>query len=118
MATLLWLTIGVLLALLAWLLPDVAIVLPAIVFALTLVGFLLPREVTSVGARIGIGFGAFWVVIFSPNVIRDPLGATGATYLLFGGGVGLSLLGLAAVIRNRARRKRLARLKAAEAVLT
>jgi hypothetical protein len=101
MATLLWLAIGVLLALLTWLLPAVMLVGLPVVVAMTLVAVLLPRKVTSVGAKVAIGFGATFVVIFAPIVFRDPLGATGATYLLFGGGLLITVGGLAGVVRYR-----------------
>jgi hypothetical protein len=106
MATLLWLAIGVLLALLSWLLPPVTVVGLLVAVALTLVAILLPRKVTSVGAKVGIGFGASFAVISAPNVFRDPLGATGATYLLFGGGLLIMVWGLAGLWRYRRWRQR------------
>ena len=106
MATLLWLAVGVLLALLTWVLPAVAIVGPLVVLAVVIVGFLVPRDVTEAGAKLGVGFGATYLVLFGPNVLRDPLSATGAAYLLFGGGLVILVLGLAAVVRNRLRRRR------------
>jgi hypothetical protein len=106
MATLLWLATGVLLALLSWLLPPVTVVGLLVAVTLTLVAILLPRKVTSVGAKVGIGFGATFVVISAPNVFRDPLGATGATYLLFGGGLLIMVGGLAGWMRYRRRRQR------------
>ena len=109
MATLLWLALGVLAALLTWLLPPLVVVVPLVVLAITLVSVLVPRDTTSVGARIGIGFGGTWIVIFSPNVLRDPLGATGETYLLFGSGLLIAGLGMVGVVRNLLRRQRLKR---------
>jgi hypothetical protein len=106
MTTLLWLATGVLLALLSWLLPPVTVVGLLVAVTLTLVAILLPRKVTSVGAKVGIGFGATFVVISAPNVFRDPLGATGATYLLFGGGLLIMVGGLAGWMRYRRRRQR------------
>jgi hypothetical protein len=118
MATALWIAIGVLLALLSWMLAALSVVVPLVMLGLAIGAVLVPREVTAVLAKAAMGFGGTWVVVFSPNVIRDPLGASAATYLLFGGGLLLVALGTAAVVRNRARRRRLARIKAAEAVLT
>jgi len=106
MTTLLWLAIGVVLALLSWLLPPVTVVGLLVAVVLTLVALLLPRKVTSVGAKVGIGFGATFVVISAPNVFRDPLGATGATYLLFGGGLLIMVGGLAGWWRYRRWRRR------------
>ncbi|HJT63926.1 MAG TPA: hypothetical protein VJ839_04065 [Candidatus Limnocylindria bacterium] len=106
MATLLWLAVGVLVALLTWVLPAVAIVGPLVVLALVIVGFLVPRDITAAGAKLGVGFGATYLVLFGPNVLRDPLSATGEAYLLFGGGLVILVLGLAAVVRNRLRRRR------------
>lgn len=106
MGTLLWLAIGVLLAILAWLVPSGIVIVPLVVAAFTLVAVLLPRDVTSVAAKVGIGFGATFLVIVAPNVFRDPLATTGATYLLFGGGLLIMLAGLAGVWRNRRRRQR------------
>ena len=106
MATVLWLTLGVLLGLLAWIVPALTVLVPLVVLAFVLVGVLVPREVTSVGAKIGIGFGGLWVAVFSPNVLRDPLGATGETYLLFGGGLVVLLLGVVGLVRNALRRQR------------
>jgi hypothetical protein len=117
-STVLWLAVGVLVALLAYVVPALALVAPLVVIALTLVAVLLPRDVTAAGGKAGIGFGAVYLVLFGPAVIRDPLGATGAAYLLFGTGLLTCLLGLAAVVRNRRRRKRQAKIKAAEAVLS
>ena len=105
-STLLWLAAGVLVALLAYVVPALALVAPLVVIALTLVGVLLPRDVTAVGGKVGIGFGAVYLVLFGPAIIRDPLGATGEAYLLFGAGLLTVLLGLAAVVRNRLRRRR------------
>ena len=106
MATLLWLAIGVLLALLAWLLPTSTLAITVVVAALTLIGLVLPREVTSAGAKTGIGFGATYVLIFAPTVLRDPLGASGGTYLFVGGGGLIVMAGLAALWRKRRRRQR------------
>ena len=106
MTTLLWLAIGVVLALLSWLLPPVTVVGLLVAVLLTLVALLLPRKVTSVGAKVGIGFGATFLVISAPNVFRDPLGATGATYLLFGGGLLIMVGGLAGWWRYRRWRRR------------
>jgi len=106
MTTLLWLAIGVVLALLSWLLPPVTVVGLLVAVVLILVALLLPRKVTSVGAKVGIGFGATFVVISAPNVFRDPLGATGATYLLFGGGLLIMVGGLAGWWRYRRWRRR------------
>jgi hypothetical protein len=107
MATLLWLAIGVLGALASWLWSATAIIGPLVVLALALVAVLVPREVTAIGAKIAIGFGATFLVLFGPNVLRDPLAANGAAYLLFGGGLLLLSLGVAGVVRNRLRRRRL-----------
>lgn len=101
MTTLLWLAVGVLLALVSWLLPAVTLVGILVVVALLLVALLLPRKVTSIGAKVAIGFGATFVVIFAPNVLRDPLGATAATYLLFGGGLLIMVGGLVGMWRYR-----------------
>ncbi len=106
MAGLLWLAIGAGLGVLSWLLPELTIVVPLIVTALTLVGILLPRDLTSAGAKLGIGFGAVYVVAAAPTVIRDPLAATGAAYLVFGAGLVILILGLAGVWRSRRRRQR------------
>jgi hypothetical protein len=106
MGTLLWLAIGVLLGILAWLLPSGIVIVPLVVAAFTLVAVLLPRDVTSVAAKVGIGFGATFLVIVAPNVFRDPLAANGATYLLFGSGLLIMLAGLAGVWRTRRRRQR------------
>ncbi|HUG94723.1 MAG TPA: hypothetical protein VMK30_01120 [Pleomorphomonadaceae bacterium] len=106
MAGLLWLAIGAGLGVLSWLLPELTIVVPLIVTALTLVGILLPRDLTSAGAKLGIGFGAVYLVAATPTVIRDPLAATGAAYLVFGAGLVILILGLAGVWRNRRRRAR------------
>ena len=106
MPTLLWLAIGVLLALLAWVVSALTVVAILIVVALLLVALLVPRKVTSAGAKVAIGFGALFVVIFAPNVLRDPLGATGATYLLFGGGLLIMLGGLVGMWRYRRWRQR------------
>ena len=107
MATLLWLTLGVLLGLLAWMVSALTVLVPLAVSVVVLVAVLVPREMTSVGAKIAIGFGGCWAAIFSPNVLSDPLGATGETYLLFGGGLTLLLLGVVGVVRNVLRRQRL-----------
>ncbi len=106
MTTLLWLAIGVLLALLAWVVPALTLVAILVVIALLLVALLVPRKVTSVGAKVAIGFGATFVVIFVPNLLRDPLGATGATYLLVGGGLLIMAGGLVGMWRYRQWRKR------------
>ena len=106
MATLLWLAVGVLLALLSWLLPAVTVVGLLVVVGLMLVAVLLPRKVTSIGAKVAIGFGATFLVIGAPNVFRDPLGATGATYLLFGGGLLIMVGGLVGAWRYRRWRQR------------
>lgn len=106
MATLLWLAIGILLALLSFELPGVTLIGILVVVALLLVALMVPRKATSVGAKVAIGFGGLFVVIFVPNVLRDPLGATAATYLLFGGGLLIMLGGLAALWRYRRWRKR------------
>jgi hypothetical protein len=106
MSSLLRLAVGVLVALLAYLLPAIALVTPLVVAGLTLIAVLLPRDVTAAGAKVGIGFGSVYLVLFGPSVVRDPLGATGAAYLLFGTGLVIVVLGLVAVIRNRSRRKR------------
>lgn len=106
METLLWLAVGVLMALLTWLLPAVTLVGILVVVALLAVALLLPRKVTSIGAKVAIGFGAAFVLIFAPNVLRDPLGATGATYLLFGGGLLITVGGLVGLWRYRRWRRR------------
>lgn len=105
MATLLWIVIGVLLAVVWWIVPALAIVVPLILLAVVLVAILVPRSTTAAGAKVAIGFGGFLVVVFSPNVIRDPLGASGATYLLFGGGLLIAVLGLVGVARARVRQR-------------
>jgi hypothetical protein len=107
MATLLWLAIGVLGALLWWMLPILAIIGPLIMLALAIVAILVPREVTSAGAKVAIGFGGTFLVAFGRLVLPDPWTASGPTYLLFGGGLLLVILGLAGVIRTRLRRRRL-----------
>jgi hypothetical protein len=106
MSSLLWLAVGVLIALLTYVLSAIALVTLLVVAALTLIAVLLPRDVTAAGAKIGIGFGLVYLVALAPAVVRDPLDATGAAYLLFGSGLVIVLLGLAGVIRNRTRRKR------------
>jgi hypothetical protein len=106
MTTLLWLAIGVLLALMSWLLPPLMVAGLLVAVALTLLAILLPRKVSSLGAKVGIGFGATFVVISAPNVFRDPLGATGATYLLLGGGLLIMVGGLAGWWRYRRWRQR------------
>jgi hypothetical protein len=118
MATLLWLVLGVLLALLAWVLPALIVLLPLVVLGLTLLAILLPRDLTAIGGKVGIGFGAFYAVVFGRLLYPDPLEASGATYLVVLGGVAVVVAGVVAVIRNRRRQKRLARIKAAEAVLS
>jgi hypothetical protein len=107
MATLLWLAVGVLAALVSYALPEAALGAPLVVLSLAILGVLLPRDLTAAGARVGIGFGAAYLVLFGPNVLRDPLSATGAGYLLAGGGLVILLLGVAGVVRNRLRRRRL-----------
>jgi hypothetical protein len=107
MATLLWLALGILAALLWWMLPILAIIGPLVVFAVAIVAILLPREITSIGAKVAIGFGATFVVAFAPIVLPDPLNSSGPTYLLFGGGLLLVILGVSGVVRNRLRRQRL-----------
>lgn len=106
MSTLLWLAVGTLVALLTWVVSAMAIVVPLVILALVILGFLVPREVTAAGAKVGVGFGATYLVLFGPNLLRDPMSATGAAYLLFGGGLVILVLGLAAVVRNRLRRRR------------
>ncbi|MGH2462246.1 MAG: hypothetical protein ACRDFZ_01300 [Candidatus Limnocylindria bacterium] len=101
MATLLWLAIGVLVALLSRFLPEVTLVGLLVVVALMLVAFLLPRKVTSIGAKVAIGFGATFVVLSAQNLFRDPLGATGASYLLFGGGLLIMVGGVVGAWRYR-----------------
>ncbi|MGH2462527.1 MAG: hypothetical protein ACRDFZ_02730 [Candidatus Limnocylindria bacterium] len=105
MGTLLWLAVGVLVALLSWLLPAVTLAGILIVLAALPVALLLPRKVTSVGAKVAIGFGATFVVIVAPNVLRDPLDATGATYLLFGGGLLIMVGGLVGMRYRRWRQQ-------------
>jgi hypothetical protein len=107
MATLLWLAIGVLGALLSWLVPVLAVIGPLVMLALALIAVLVPREATSALAKMAIGFGGTFLVLFGPNVLNDPLAASGATYLLFGGGLVLVILGVVGVVRNRLRRERL-----------
>ncbi len=118
MATLLWLAIGVLLALLGWLLPAGVIILSLVALALTLIAILLPRDVTAAGAKVGIGFGAFYAVMFGRLLIPDPLQASGETYLIVMGATLILGAGVVAVVRNRRHQKRQARIKAAEAVLS
>jgi hypothetical protein len=117
MATLLWLAIGVLFALLSWLVPELAIVTPLILMGLAIVAILLPREVTGAGAKIAIGFGLFYAAIFGRFLVPDPLEASGATYLLFGGGALIAALGIAGAWRNRRRRRRQRALRAAADLL-
>jgi hypothetical protein len=112
MVTLLWLAIGVLLALLAWLVPEAAIVVPLLVLAVAIVAVLLPREVTAVGAKVAIGFGLFYAVVFGQFLVPNPLEASGASLLLFGGGGLIAALGIAGSWRNRRRRRRARALKA------
>jgi hypothetical protein len=107
MATLLWLAAGVLTALLTYAVPAAALVGPLVVLALAILAVLVPRGVTAIGAKVGVGFGITYMVLFGPNVLRDPLAATGAAYLLFGGGLLILGLGLVGVVRNRLRRQRL-----------
>lgn len=106
MASLLWLAIGAGLGLLSWLLPALTVVGPLVAAALTLVAVLLPRDLTSAGAKLGIGFGAVYLAVAADTVIRDPLAATGAAYLVFGSGLAILILGLVGVWRNRRRRAR------------
>ncbi|MEK6191784.1 MAG: hypothetical protein AABM41_05590 [Chloroflexota bacterium] len=106
MGTLLWLALGAGLGLLSWLLPALTVLGPLVVAGLTLIAILLPRDLTSAGAKLGIGFGAVYLVAATPTVIRDPLAATGAAYLVFGAGLVILILGLAGVWRNRRRRAR------------
>ncbi len=118
MATLLWLAIGVLVALLAWLLPAGLLIASLVAAGLALIAILLPRNVTAAGAKVGIGYGAFYVVVFGRLLFPDPLQASGETYLVVTGGVLILMLGVVAVVRNRRRQKRQARIMAAEAVLS
>ena len=106
MAGLLWLAIGAGLGVLSWLVPELTIVVPLIVTALTLVAVLMPRDLTSAGAKLGIGFGTVYLVAAATTVIPNPLAATGAAYLVFGTGLVILILGLAGVWRNRRRRAR------------
>jgi hypothetical protein len=117
MATLLWLAIGVLLALLAWVVPDLAIVLPLIVLGVAILAILVPREVTAAGAKVAIGFGAFYTITFGRLLIPNLLEASGATYLVAGGGLLILLAGLAGAWRARRRRRRQAQIKAATDLL-
>lgn len=103
MVSLLWLAIGVLLGLLAKVIPDLWPLAP-VVAGLALVAFLLPTDLTSAGAKLGIGLGAVYLVVVTPTIARDPLVATGGIYLLFGTGLVTLILGLAGVWRNRRRR--------------
>jgi Na+/proline symporter len=118
MATLLWLAVGLLLALVAWLLPAGLTLVSLIMLALTVIANLLPRDITAAGAKAGIGYGAFYAVLFGRLLFPDPLQANGETYLVVFGGVLILVLGVVAVVRNRRHQKRQARIKAAEAVLT
>lgn len=113
MLTLVWLVLGALVAVLWWLLPEAAIVVPLVVLALTLVAIILPREVTSIGAKIGIGFGAIFVVAFGRILFPDALAASGETYLVFGAGLLIMVAGLVGAWRNRRRRRRQRALRAA-----
>lgn len=117
MSLLLWLAVGVLLALVAWLLAQ-TIVFALAMLALTLLAILVPREVTAAGAKVAIGFGAFYALVFGRLMIPNPLEASGPTYLVVLGGLLIVVAGVAGVMRNRRRRKRLARIKAAEVVLS
>jgi hypothetical protein len=113
MATLLWLAIGVLLALVAWVIAELAIVVPLIVLGVAIFAILLPRDVTAAGAKVAIGFGGFYTIIFGRLLVPNPLEASGATYLVAGGGLLILLAGLAGAWRARRRRRREARIKAA-----
>ncbi|HEY7451829.1 MAG TPA: hypothetical protein VIA02_04825 [Candidatus Limnocylindria bacterium] len=115
MAALLWLAIGVLVALLTYVLPILAVIGPLVVLALAIVSVLVPRQPTSALAKVAIGFGATYLVLFGPNVLRDPLSAPGAAFLLFGGGLLITLLGVAGAIRARLRRRRVEEAEAAAA---
>ena len=117
MATLLWIGLGVLLALLSWLVPAGLIAVALVVAALTLIAILLPRDLTAIGARIGIGFGAFFAVIFGRLLVPDPLAASGATYLVAGAGMLILVAGLVGVWRNRRYQRRQRALKAAADLL-
>jgi len=117
MATLLWLALGVLGGLLAWAVP-VLWVWVLIALALAIAGTLLPRRLPVVGAKVAIGTGATYLVLFSPRVISDPGGTTGETYLWFGLGLVTVLIGIAAVFRGYRHQRRQAKIKAAEAVLS
>ena len=105
MQTLLWLTLGVLLGLLAWLLPAFWIWL-AVAAGLALIAAWLPTDGTAVLAKVAIGTGGLYLAFFLPVLARDPLAASGATYLVVGVGLAITVLGVAAVIRGRRRRLR------------
>jgi hypothetical protein len=113
MATLLWLAVGVLLALLTWVIPEVAILIPLLVLAAAIVAILLPRGTTAAGAKVAIGFGAFYAIAFGRLMVPDPLQASGATVLLAGAGLVVLLAGLVGVVRAWRRRRR--QLRAAKA---
>lgn len=115
--TLLWLALGVLGGLIAWAVP-VAWPWVLVALALAIVGVLLPRRLPVVGAKIAIGTGATYLVLFSPRVISDPGGTTGETYLWFGLGLVTVLIGVVAVLREYRHQRRQAKIKAAEAVLS
>ncbi len=117
MTTLLWLALGVLGGLLAWAVP-VLWVWVLIALALAIAGVLVPRSLPVVGAKIAIGTGATYLVLFGPRVISDPGGTTGETYLWFVLGLLTVVLGVAAVFRGYRRQRREAKIKAAEAVLS
>jgi hypothetical protein len=118
MATLLWLVLGALAAVLAWLLPEAFILVPLVVLAVAIVAILLPREATAAGAKVAIGFGALYAVGFGRLLVSDPLAGSGATYAWFGGGMLIMVAGLVGVWRNRRRRqRRQAALKAAADLL-
>ncbi|HEY7738858.1 MAG TPA: hypothetical protein VIC63_07535 [Candidatus Limnocylindria bacterium] len=117
MATLLWLAVGVLLALVTWLIPDIAILIPLIILAVAIVAILLPRDVTAAGAKVAIGFGAFYVIGYGRFMVPDPLEASGEAYLLSGTGIVILLAGLAGAWRAWRRRRRQARIRAATDLL-
>ena len=117
MATLLWLAIGVLLAIVAWVVPELAIIIPLVVLAIAIIAILVPRDVTAAGAKVAVAYGAFYAIAFGRLMLPDPLEASGATYLFAGGGLLILLAGLAGTWRAWRRRRRQARIKAASDLL-
>ena len=113
MLTLLWIVLGGLLGLVAWLTPDFLIVL-LVLAGLAVLAALVPASVLAIPAKVALGAAGLYLVLFLPIVVRDPGAASGSTYLV----VGLSLVTLVAaivgILRARARAQARAKIKAGE----